>query len=116
MEIIILATKEDVYAEASSRVVGWIHKKPNAVLGLATGKTMHEVADFVSEKLGIYKNLIAEHKQSRVDFSAVKTVNLDEYLGLDPEDPMSFLSYMNQNFFHHVNVKKKEHLDSRRVA
>jgi glucosamine-6-phosphate deaminase len=97
VEIIILATKEDVYAEASSRVVGWIHKKLDTVLGLATGKTM----------LGIYKNLIAEHKQSRVDFSAVKTVNLDEYLGLDPEDPMSFLSYMNQNFFHHVNVKKE---------
>jgi len=97
VEIIILAAEEDVYAEASSRVVGWIHKKPNAVLGLATGKTM----------LGIYQNLIADNKRGRVDFSAVKTVNLDEYLGLDPEDPLSFRSYMFQNFFQHVNVKKE---------
>ncbi len=95
MEIIILAAEEDVYAEASARVVDWIHKKPNAVIGMATGKTM----------LGIYKNLIADHKQGRVDFSAVKTINLDEYLGLDPDDPLSFHSYMFQNFFQHVNVK-----------
>lgn len=97
MEIIILATEKDVYAEASSRVVDWIHKKPNAVLGLATGKTM----------LGIYKNLIAEYEQGRVDFSAVKTINLDEYLGLDPGDPLSFHSYMRKNFFRHVNIKKE---------
>jgi glucosamine-6-phosphate deaminase len=97
VEIIILATEEDVYAEASSRVVDHIHKKPSAVLGLATGKTM----------LGIYKNLIADHKKGQVDFSAVKTVNLDEYLGLDSNDPLSFYSYMFQNFFQHVNVKKE---------
>ena len=97
MEIIILAAEKDVYAEASSRVVAHIHKKPSSVLGLATGKTMLE----------IYKNLIADHKQGQVDFSAVKTVNLDEYLGLDSKDPLSFFSYMFQNFFRHVNVKKE---------
>jgi glucosamine-6-phosphate deaminase len=97
VEIIILATKKDVYAEASSRVVGWIHKKPDTVLGLATGKTM----------LGIYKNLIADHKRGQVDFSAVKTVNLDEYLGMDREDPLSFHAYMVQNFFRYMNVKKE---------
>ncbi len=97
MEIIILATEEDVYAEASTRVVDWIHKKPNVVIGMATGKTM----------LGVYKNLIADYKQCRVDFSAVKTVNLDEYLGLDPDDLLSFHSYMFQNFFQYVNVKKE---------
>lgn len=97
MEIIILASEEDVYAEASSRVVEWIHKKPDAVLGLATGKTM----------LGVYKNLIAYRKEGRVDFSGVAAVNLDEYLGLDPDDPLSFHSYMVQNFFQHVNIKKE---------
>ncbi|UCE41610.1 MAG: glucosamine-6-phosphate deaminase [Candidatus Aminicenantes bacterium] len=100
MEIIILTTKKEVYAEASSRVVDWIHKKPDAVLGLATGKTM----------LGVYKDLISEHKKGRVDFSSVKTINLDEYLGLDPGDPLSFHSYMDQNFFRHVNVEKNNTL------
>ena len=94
MEIIILDTEKDVYAEASSRIVDAIRKKPRMVLGLATGRTM----------LGIYKNLIADFSQGRVDFSAVKTINLDEYLGLKPDDPLSFHSYMNQNFFMHVNV------------
>ena len=97
MEIIILGSEEDVYAEASSRVVEWIHKKPNAVLGLATGNTM----------LGVYKNLIVYHKKGRVDFSGMATVNLDEYLGLGPDDPLSFHSYMVQNFFQHVNIKKE---------
>ena len=97
MEIIILATEEDVYKEASSRIVDWIHKKPEAVLGLATGKTM----------LGEYKNLITDHKKGRIDFSAVTTVNLDEYLGLNPRDPLSFHSYMFENFFRHVNIDKQ---------
>jgi glucosamine-6-phosphate deaminase len=97
VEIIILGSEEDVYAEASSRVVEWIHKKPNAVLGLATGNTM----------LGVYKNLIVCHKKGRVDFSGMATVNLDEYLGLGRDDPLSFHSYMVQNFFQHVNIKKE---------
>jgi glucosamine-6-phosphate deaminase len=97
VEIIILATAEDVFAEASSRVVSWIHKKPDAVLGLATGKTM----------IAVYQNLIVEHGKDVVDFSSVTTVNLDEYLGINPENPMSFHSYMDQNFFRHVNVDRE---------
>jgi len=96
VEIIILANEKDVYAEASSRIVDCVRKNPSAVLGLATGKTM----------VGIYKNLIKDHKKGRVDFSTVTTVNLDEYLGVDPEDPLSFHSYMRRNFFSHVNVNK----------
>jgi glucosamine-6-phosphate deaminase len=94
MEVIILANEKDVYVEGSSRIVAWIQKKSDAVIGLATGKTM----------LGIYKNLITDHKQGLVDFSSVKTVNLDEYLGLDSKDPLSFHSYMFQNFFQYVNM------------
>lgn len=97
MEIIILDAERDVYAEAASRIVEWILKKPNAVLGLATGKTM----------VGIYNNLIGYYQQGLVDFSAAKTVNLDEYLGLDPENPLSFHSYMFQHLFQHVNLKKE---------
>ncbi len=97
MEIIILANEKDVFAEASSRIIDRIHEKSDTVLGLATGNTM----------LGIYINLIASHKNGLVDFSAVKTINLDEYLGLEPEDPLSFHSYMWQNFFRHVNIRKE---------
>jgi glucosamine-6-phosphate deaminase len=94
VEVIILSTEEAVFQEASSRVVGLIHRKPDAVLGLATGKTM----------LGIYRKLIAAYGKGKVDFSSVKTINLDEYLGIEPENPLSFHSYMRKNFFEHVNI------------
>jgi glucosamine-6-phosphate deaminase len=95
VEIIILSGEKGVYAEVTSRILEAIEKKPNAVLGLATGKTMQ----------GIYNNLIVHHREGKVDFSGVKTVNLDEYLGLEPEDPLSFHSYMSRHFFQHVNIR-----------
>jgi glucosamine-6-phosphate deaminase len=97
VEVIVLGTEEEVFQEAIARIVGLIHRKPDAVLGLATGKTM----------LGIYQQLIAAYEMEKVDFSSVKTVNLDEYLGIDPRNPQSFHSYMHKNFFDHVNVPKK---------
>jgi glucosamine-6-phosphate deaminase len=94
VEIIILENEKAVYTEASARIVDWIRKKPDVMIGLATGNTM----------IGIYENLIAEYKRSQLDFSSVKTVNLDEYLGLDPADPSSFHSYMHRYLFKHVNM------------
>lgn len=94
MEVIILATEEEVFQEATARIIGLVHRKPDAVLGLATGKTM----------LGIYRNLIAAYREKKVDFSSVSTINLDEYLGIDPTNPLSFHSYMQKNFFEQVNV------------
>lgn len=97
MEIIILPTEVEVYKEASDRVVALIDRKPGAVLGLATGRTM----------LGIYRNLIAAYKQKRVDFSSVVSINLDEYLGLDHADPLSFHFYMRENLFQHINMREE---------
>ncbi len=100
MEIIILDAEKAVFRETWSRIAEGIRKKPRLVLGLATGKTM----------LGIYKSLITDFERGLVDFSSVKTVNLDEYLGLRPEDPLSFHSYMDHNFFRHVNLDPKNTL------
>ena len=97
MEVIILPTEEEVFQEATARIIELISRKPDAVLGLATGKTM----------LGVYRDLTAAYEQRKVDFSAVVTINLDEYLGIDPENPLSFHSYMWKNFFEHVNVSKE---------
>lgn len=97
MEIIILDTEEAVYREASEQVLSLVHKKPDAVLGLATGRTM----------VGVYRHLVEAYTQGRVDFANVTTFNLDEYLGVDPEDPLSFRSYMETHFFKKVNLAKK---------
>jgi glucosamine-6-phosphate deaminase len=94
VEIIILPNYQEVNREVTRRILSLIQKKPSAVLGLATGRT----------PLGIYRELIAAHKRGEADFSRVTTFNLDEYLGFDHDDPVTFHSYMEKNLFAHVNL------------
>ena len=71
--------------------------KPDSVLGLATGSSV----------LGVYENLIGYYKNGDLDFSRIKTVNLDEYVGLDRDNEQSYRYYMDNNFFKHINIKKE---------
>ena len=68
-----------------------------SVLGLATGDT----------PIGMYKQLIDWNRKGDLDFSQVKTVNLDEYIGLSKEHHQSYFWFMQQNFFRHINIDKK---------
>lgn len=70
---------------------------PDSVLGLATGST----------PLGVYSQLVDWYDQGDIDFSAVKTVNLDEYCGLAPEHEQSYNYYMKSNFFSKINVDER---------
>lgn len=74
-----------------------VKEKPTAKLGLATGGTCED----------IYKNLVEIYKKEELDFSGVRSVNLDEYCGMDPENPLSYRYYMNHHFFDKVNIKKE---------
>src|SRR5881398_237942 len=65
------------------------------VLGLPTGST----------PVGIYRELIRMHKEAGLDFSRVITFNLDEYFGLTADDPRSYRRWMQETFFHHVNIR-----------
>ncbi len=67
------------------------------VLGLPTG----------SSPLGMYKNLIELNKKGVVSFENVITFNMDEYVGLPEEHPESYHSFMWNNFFSHVDIKKE---------
>ena len=71
-----------------------IEAKPDAVLGLATGNT----------PIGMYKELVRMYKAGEIDFSRVRTFNLEEYLGIAPGHPASFISFMKQHLFDHVNI------------
>src|SRR5207249_9208306 len=87
-------------AEAASRrgarfVADLIRKKPNCVLGLATGST----------PLLTYRELIRLHKDEALDFSQVTTFNLDEYVGLSSLHPQSYRYFMQQNLFEHINIE-----------
>jgi glucosamine-6-phosphate deaminase len=97
VEIIILHSEKEVYKEAAERIISLVNRRPDAVLGLATGRTM----------LGIYEALRNAFQDGRVNFSSVVTVNLDEYLGLSPDDPLSFHRYMDEHFFRHVDIKEE---------
>jgi len=69
-----------------------VQKKPNAVLGLATGKTM----------IPLYKELVSHYKTGKIDFSKVRTFNLDEYA-----ENNDFHDYMKENLFNKINIKKE---------
>ncbi len=94
MEIIIVEDYEKACQEAAERIIKLVNEKPGAVLGLATGRTM----------IGVYRYLVKAYRKGRVDFSSVTTFNLDEYLGILPNHPLSFHSYMEEHFFKHVNI------------
>ncbi len=97
MEIIILKDYESMCKYAAKRIISLLNNKPDAVLGLATGRTM----------VGVYRELVAAFKRGEVDFSLVKTFNLDEYLGILPNDPLSFRYFMEEHLFKHINIPRE---------
>ena len=60
-----------------------------------------------SSPLGLYKRLIELYKEGKVSFKNVVTFNMDEYVGLPEEHPESYHSFMWNNFFNHVDIKKE---------
>ena len=88
------------YAEMCQKVArlfaAQITLKPASVLGLATGST----------PVGMYAELVTKYKEGRLDFSAVRTVNLDEYVGLTGDNDQSYRYFMNHNLFDLVNIDK----------
>lgn len=96
MKVIITENYNDMSRKAADIIKNLLIKKNDAVLGLATGST----------PIGLYKYLIEMNKDHVIDFSKVKTVNLDEYIGIGPDDSQSYRYFMNTNFFNHINIDK----------
>ena len=91
MEIIIQPTSEAATEVAADIITKLLRRKPDAVLGLATGST----------PLQLYRRLI----ERKLDWSRVTTFNLDEYIGLSPEHPQSYHHFMWSNLFSHINIR-----------
>ena len=101
MRVIIQKSYEDVSAWSAAYVAASINNfKPTAkkpfVLGLPTG----------SSPLGMYKELSRLNKAKKVNFANVVTFNMDEYVNLPKAHPESYYSFMWDNFFKHINIKK----------
>ena len=87
---------EALSRRAASIIGSLVIQKPDCVLGLATGST----------PIGTYKKLVEAYEKGDLDFSRVRTVNLDEYRGLDGTNDQSYRYFMNDNLFDHVNIDK----------
>ena len=94
MRLIVAKDYADVSRKAANIIAAQVHLKPDCVLGLATG----------SSPVGTYKELIAKYESGELDFSKVKTVNLDEYVGLTKDHDQSYAYFMRTNLFDHVNI------------
>lgn len=94
MEIVIQPTADEASIVAARIVAQLVRRKPNAVLGLATGST----------PLRMYAELVRMHREDGLDFSGVTTFNLDEYVGLAAGHPQSYRAFMREHLFQHINV------------
>ena len=94
MKIIVTDNYEQASLEAFKVMKGVVVKKPNAVLGLATGST----------PLGLYKNMIEDHKENGTSYKDVVSFNLDEYVGLPRDHKESYYTFMHTNLFSGIDI------------
>jgi glucosamine-6-phosphate deaminase len=93
MEIIIQPTPEAATAVAARLIARLLREKPDAVLGLSTGST----------PLPLYRELV----KMKLDWRKVNTFNLDEYVGISPQHPQSYHTFMWDHLFRHVSIPIK---------
>ena len=94
MKIYVADDYQKMSRQAANIISAHVILKPDCVLGLATGST----------PIGMYKQLVDWYNKGDLDFSQVKSVNLDEYVGLAPAHDQSYRYFMQTNLFDHVNI------------
>lgn len=97
MRVIVEPDSDSVSHTAARFVVELLRKKPDCVLGLATGST----------PLGMYAELIRQHRDEGLSFARVVTFNLDEYVGLTAAHPQSYRAFMQQHLFDHIDIDRR---------
>ncbi len=99
MQVHVFDNATQVMQAAATLIAAQVLRKPDSILGLATGGT----------PIPVYQEIIRLYKAGVVDFSRVTTFNLDEYCGIPDKHPCSYHSYMAEQLFNHINVPK-EHI------
>jgi glucosamine-6-phosphate deaminase len=94
MEVVILPGMRQIASLAADAVESLLRRKPDAVLGLATG----------SSPLPIYDELARRHERAGLDFSRAYGFTLDEYVGLAPGHPESYAEVIRRDFTSRVNI------------
>lgn len=93
---IVIDTAENIAAMAAQQYVALLKRKPNAVLGGATGST----------PLGLYAELVRLNKAGEISFKDASSFNLDEYVGLDGTHDQSYRYFMDHNLFDNIDIDK----------
>ena len=96
MQVFVYRNEAEVGKAAGMIVASEILKKPDCILGLATGST----------PIPTYQEMIRMNKEGILDFSKVRSFNLDEYIGLSPDHVCSYRRFMNEQLFDHINIDK----------
>ena len=96
MKVIVAENYQQIGTLGAKTIADVIKSNPNCVLGLATG----------TSPIGIYQNLIEMCNNGEISFAGVKTVNLDEYVGLHGSHNQSYRFFMNDKLFDHVDINK----------
>ena len=94
MRIYVTEDYNAMSRKVANLLAAQVMMKPDCVLGLATGST----------PVGAYQRLVELYRAGDVDFSQVKSINLDEYVGLAPTHDQSYRYFMQSNLFDHVNI------------
>ncbi len=97
IQLIVKQNYQEISDAAFAVVRRIVTDNPRAVLGLATG----------SSPIGLYQNMIADHRRNGTSYAQVTTVNLDEYIGLGAQDDQSYVYFMHDNLFNHIDVKEE---------
>ena len=97
MNFICEKNEREASSKAAEIIAEVIRKKPDAVLGLATGST----------PLDIYRELIMMYRRGEISFKNVRAVNLDEYVSLSPDHEQSYSYFMRKNLFDKIDIKKE---------
>ncbi|MBD1591002.1 glucosamine-6-phosphate deaminase [Arthrobacter sp. S1_S22] len=95
MEVVILNGSKQIAKLAADAVEDLLRRRPDAVLGLATG----------SSPLPVYDELAARHERDGLDFSRASGFALDEYVGLPPGHPESYREVVRREFTNRVNIR-----------
>ncbi len=96
MQVHVFDNAQQVGQAAATLFAAQVIRKPDSVLGLATG----------SSPLGCYQQLIEWFKAGILDFSRCVSYNLDEYVGIPETHPESYHQFMQDNLFSGINMKE----------
>lgn len=93
----IVCENYDEVSKEAFKVMKTVLDKGNPVLGLATG----------SSPVGLYKEMIRDHKENGTSYKNILTWNLDEYVGIPKTHEQSYWTFMHENLFNFIDIPEE---------